>query len=1188
MKKIISLILSLILTVSCCTVLLGVIASGTETPLSADEFANEISCMISSAEISASLPACDSDTCTNCNHKDFENSRLIVKSKYKIDKLDSTNIIGGYNDLWIVQFTDPHSACKAYEHYKNKSSVEFVEPDKSVVLSMPDSGYISPLSDDTEKEYLSWGSEYVGFDKLNQSLIGKTNSLEETVVAVVDSGVDPDHPLLKGRVIPTRINVTSSGERNSSDDDLGHGTQVAGIIADNTVDKIYIKPYKVIDHRGHGTAVTVAAGINCAVSDGVDIINVSIGFEEDSEVLRAAVQKAEEKGITVVSAAGNDGAETVYYPASYSEVIKVTAINELGILANFSTHGNDVDFAAPGVGIKTSTLNNRYTYVDGTSFAAPFVTAAAATIKMTNKGVSPEDIVNILGDYSHLPAEYKAAEKYGKGIIKVPIYNESFGSYSKTATPYFSDSNGLYRDDIELSIHCDTPDSVIYFTTDKSMPTKSNPNAVIYDGNPIKLNQTAVITAVAYCDGMFRSEINIFEAIIAPYPENGELTINTDGFITSYTGTKNSITIPESVNGIKVIGIGDEVFKNSDITEVILSNEVRFIGNSAFEGCNNLKTVIGFNVERIGNRAFYNCINFRNLFFENLKEIGSYSFYNVCSNENLVYGRTFHFDLTKLQNIPEGAFKNSAISSINLDRINTIGKNAFSECNALVSFYASYINTIPEGTFKGLKELKTVRIDDLSFIPSACFSTCPDLIQVEIPKAELINSNAFEFCSSLVSVDFSSAETVFSNSFHGCTSLTELNLPSMTSFNESVYYAQKPNILLPENLDTFRAEKLQRTVSDMFASCKNIRNIYLNSVTEIREYTFRGCNNIFFINIEKVTALDKNALAYCTAEFIDARSLESTASLPDNSGILLSNNFYESTYNSNNLTVYGTPGTFIERYSEKKGYKFIGIPLIYNEIPEFVTENSETVYINAIGFNLEYQWYSNTVKSTDGATPIAGATDSFYTFTESDKAPFYFCQIKQTDMEKTSIITTDIITKDTTPADYTEYEKAVAEASLINRSFYENIYILDEALAVNVYNRYSCEQNVVDAQTKAIRDAIASLTVKGVKSISLRSSKTDLNLFENIKIMPYIDPIDASYGKIEWYTDKEDVLLVTKNGNIICIGNGNANVYATITNADGSDITGVITIYCELTGIEEFLAIFISPFIKLAYNISNK
>ena len=76
-------------------------------------------------------------------------------------------------------------------------------------------------------------------------------------------------------------------------------------------------------------------------------------------------------------------------------------------------------------------------------------------------------------------------------------------------------------------------------------------------------------------------------------------------------------------------------------------------------------------------------------------------------------------------------------------------------------------------------------------------------------------------------------------------------------------------------------------------------------------------------NIENVKTLKENALAYCTAEFIDARSLESTASLPDNSGILLSNNFYESTDTAENLTVYGTPGTFVERYAVKKGYNFI-------------------------------------------------------------------------------------------------------------------------------------------------------------------------------------------------------------------------------------------------------------------------
>ena len=1187
MKKTLCLILTSIFILSSASSIFNVIASGAVTEPTPEEFANKISALIDSSETASLLPGEKPFECNNCDHRGFENSRLIVKSKYKIDSLDATNTVKGTDNIWILQFSSPHSAHEAYNYYLNKTSVDFVEPDRNVTLYSSNSNYISPLSED-EEEYLSWGPEYIGFDKLNESLLTKPSSLEEVVVAVVDSGVDPDHPLLKGRVVPTKINTSSSGKRNDSTDDLGHGTQVAGIIADSTINKIIIKPYKVIDFRGHGTVITVAAGINCAISDNVDVINVSIGFEEDSEVLKAAIDNAETKGITVVGAAGNDGTENIYYPASYNNVIKVTAVNNMGVLANFSTYGNDVNFAAPGVNIKTSTLNGKYTEVSGTSFAAPFVTAACASVLLANTKASPEDVNEILKSYAFLPAEYQAENKYGQGILKVPIYSESFNSTDKTATPYFSVKNGFYIDKISLEIYCDTPDSIIYYTTDKSMPTKTNPNAVIYDGKPLELSQTAIINAVAYSDGKFRSQVGTFTAIIAPYADQSEFIIDSSGTILSYTGKAKSFTVPKTINGIEVTTIGIQVFKNSEVTEVILPDTVKTIGPSAFENCKNLRTIYAMNVESIGNRAFYNCESLRNPFFANIKKIGSYSFYNTGSKENLIYGRTFRLYLKNLTEIPEGAFMYSAISGVNLGKISSIGKNAFSECNSLTNIYAEYISYLPDGAFKGLNSLISVHIDDLSYIPSSAFSTCENLLVVAVPKAELINSSAFENCSSLMSVNLPAAEIIYANAFNGCTSLTELNLPSMTGFNESVYTAQNPNIMLPPNLETFRAEKMQRTVRDMFSQCKNIKNIFLNNVTDIKEFTFRGCHNIFFLNIENVKHLKENSLSYCTIEFIDARSLETTADLPDNSGILLSNNFYESTDIGQNLTVYGTPGTFIERYSNKKGYNFIGIPLIYNELPEYVTENSETVYINAIGFNLEYQWFSNTVKSTTGGTPIDGATSPDYTFTDADTAPYYFCKITQTDIEKETVIYSEIITKDTTPADYTEYEKAVAEAKAINRSFYENIYILDEALAVNVYNRFSCEQDIVDAQTKAIRDAIDSLITKGVKNIKLRSSKTELNIFEKVKIMPEINPIDSIYDKIEWYTDNDNVLLVTKNGQVMCIGDGTANVYTKVTNPDGTTVTGVITIYCELEPLGKIAGFLFGSFIKLLFIIYNK
>lgn len=1187
MKKLISIMLSVLILIGTTATALNVAASGNVTEITAEKFAGEVANLINSSEAESNLPGRESGECDGCMHDDFQTSRLIVKSEYKINTLNATTVIGGYEDLWVLQFKNPHDTEEAFNYYSTSSNIDYVEPDKKITLSAPSSNNYIPMTASEDKEYFSWGPEYIGFDKFNESVIENKAPMTETVVAVVDSGVDPDHPLLEGRVIPTKINTSSSGIRNDSMDDFGHGTQVAGVIADCTLNNVYIKPYKVIDNRGNGTVITVAAGINCAVRDEVDVINISIGFEEDSEVLKTAVQNAEEKGITVVAASGNDASDTLFYPASYSSVIKVSAVNSQNVLANFSTYGNGVDFAAPGVGIITSTLNNRYTEVRGTSFASPFAASVAAAILSINHGASPEDVEEIMAAYAIAPGEFEAKEKFGNGIIHIPAYTGDVASAKKTESPYFSKKDAFYNHEIQVEIFCDTPEAVIYYTTDRTVPTKSNPSAKIYDGNPLAFSQTVVLMAVAYSEGNYRSSVTSFQAIIAPNADESKLNVDGNGRLISYSGSETSITIPQTVNGITVVSIGEGAFADSALTEIVLPDTVKVISNNAFSNCQDLKTVFAVNATLIGDRAFYNCINLRNPFLGELVSVGSYAFYNVCSNHYLLYERTFQLDIKNLTHIAEGAFMNSAISGVELGKVSSIGKNAFSECNALVSVKIENLDDMPDGAFKGSVSLADVEILKLSYVPTGAFSLCENLKSVKIPDAQFINSNAFADCTSLAEVDLSGAEIVFSNAFSGCTSLLTLNLPSMTGFEESIYSTENPQILLPPNLETFVAEKLTRTTKDMFSKARGIKNIFFNSATDIAEYTFRACHDIYFLNIESVITLKERALTYCTIQFIDARSLESTADLPDNSGILLSNNFYESTDTAENLTVYGTPGTFVERYANKKGYEFVGIPLIINKLPEYVTENSETVYIYAIGFNLTYQWYSNTKNAIEGGSPIKGATTNSYTFTDRDAAPYYYCIITQTDMEKVTVTETDIIIKDTKPADYTEYNAVVEEAKAIDRSLYENLFILDEALLVDVSNRYSCEQNIVDAQTEAIRNALASLKIKSVKSLMLYSSMLELNIFEAVRIVPVITPIDAIYEGIEWYTDDTDIVILTKSGNIRCIGDGVATIHARVKNADGSVIEGTISIDCELTTFEKILSVLFKWVFYISSNLNE-
>lgn len=1132
-----------------------------------------------SADFAASVAQMlyDAENADGCGKNISAQTRIIVKSSSEIEAFDAISV-AEYGNLYVLQFDNLSSAQKAYDFYSSCAQTQYVEYDKE--LSAAD--FEGETDDDTDGEHLSWGVASTGLDRLCGELRDNNVALEKVVVAVIDSGVDYNHEFLKDRVEITRINTTSDGTRNDCMDYSGHGTQVAGIIADSTPENVVIKPYRVLDSYNNGTFVSVAAGINCAVDDGVDVINLSLGFYEDSKVLREAITYALESDIVVVGAAGNDATDTPFYPASYPDVLKITAVNSQFYAANFTNFGDDVNFAAPGVRIKTTKAGGGYTTVSGTSFAAPFASAEAALIRAVLPNASFEDVFDVMKKYAVLDT-YQSynTDKYGWGLLNAPTYNPENIFDEKTKQPYFSLPNDIYNSAIDVTITCDTPNSVIYYTLDGTMPLKDGKSTFLYDGKPIHLERSQRIYAVAYGKNSYRSSVATFASIIAPTPDESEFTVSPDGVILSYGGSLSSLSIPEKIGGVTVTGIAENLFSDTDLCEIVLPDTVTSIGKSAFEGCKSLIYFLSRNARVIGENAFKDCTNLSYIVLGSLTEIGSYAFNSTASESYFLREASFSLDLTKLTEIPEGAFMNSGISSANFGNVSSVENKAFRDCDALVSVSFDYLGIMPAGTFKDCSSLMEAHIGGLTYLANGAFSSCVKLEHVVFPNVQLVDSNAFENCKMLSEVELPAAETVYSNAFSGCISLRSLYLPAMTSFEGELYSSDTKYPRFPTNLKTFIAPSLTATVPDMFKTARNISVVSIDSAQTIAPYTFRGCGNIYFLEIKSVEELDENALSDCVISFIDAPNLVSAKSLPSNSGILLSNNFVEAYETAKNLTIYGTAGTFVERYAEYKGYYFVSIPLIYNEIPKYITENSERIYVAAIGFELQYQWYWNTEPSVETGTPIDGATQSAYTFTSSDTAPYYYCVITQNDLGIITKITTDIIIKDTTPADYTAYDEAVRLAQELNRSEYSNIEILDAVLSVDVSGKYSCEQQEVDALTEAILSAISALKIKKAEVITLTASKTDLSLLEKVKIVSTVKPIDAKYGKIIWTSSNEKVLTVTKNGTVMCVGDGEAVVTATVKNADGTFTKNTITFDCDLTFFEKILSLFVRMYIDI-------
>jgi subtilisin family serine protease len=241
-------------------------------------------------------------------------------------------------------------------------------------------------------------------------------------VAVLDSGLDLSNLDLAGNVWTNPDEVAGNGVDDDANgfvddvhgadsvgwdgdpsDGLGHGTAVASIIAargDNGFGlsgmawNARLMPVKVLHDEGWGTTATMIAGLRYALDEGARIVNMSLNGSASSQALDEAIQQAEARGVLVVTSAGNDGRNrdrVPSYPASERSpsVITVASTNRAGALAPGSAFGRtSVDIAAPGDEILTSDLRGRFTRRSGTSFAAAYVTGAAALLAAAHPGAS--------------------------------------------------------------------------------------------------------------------------------------------------------------------------------------------------------------------------------------------------------------------------------------------------------------------------------------------------------------------------------------------------------------------------------------------------------------------------------------------------------------------------------------------------------------------------------------------------------------------------------------------------------------------------------------------------------------------------------------------------------------------------------------------------------------------------------
>jgi thermitase len=237
----------------------------------------------------------------------------------------------------------------------------------------------------------------------------------DVAVAVLDTGVDRDHPDLEGAVLPGWNAITGG---NDTSDPHGHGTSVAGIIAargDNGQGiagvcwGCEILPVTVLDADNRGSLADVAAGIVFAVDRGAQVINMSLGSANPSRLLEEAVAYAHGEGVVLIASAGNSGSDELRYPAALDGVVGVAATNARDERYSWSSFGDWVDVEAPGCAMTTAV--DEYGLFCGTSASAPFAAGVAGLILSSGLAEGGRAAVEQLQGTAHA---FSGASRWGR------------------------------------------------------------------------------------------------------------------------------------------------------------------------------------------------------------------------------------------------------------------------------------------------------------------------------------------------------------------------------------------------------------------------------------------------------------------------------------------------------------------------------------------------------------------------------------------------------------------------------------------------------------------------------------------------------------------------------------------------------------------------------------------------------
>ena len=324
-------------------------------------------------------------------------------------------------------------------------------------------------------------------------------------VAVLDSGVTWSN----GNDLQVTGEYEFLEDTNSTADIKGHGTYVAGIIGARANEDYgrgiapdtSLYSLRVLGDDGSGSSAGIMAGIRHAITLNVDLINMSLGGTSYSGIEQTVINEAYDAGIMVIAASGNDGRNSIHYPAAYEHVISVAATDQNNNRASFSNYGATVDLAAPGVDIPSTGNDNSYQSLSGTSVACPIVTGEAAVLLSAGlpalEGKSGKDKVDALEKLLKA-STISAGSDMGAGIVSLTKALAIVVTKAKPTAPIITATVATNKQSVSVAIKT-LAGTKIYYSTDGKTPSFKNgliSNASVYS-SALTLNKAKSYTIKA-------------------------------------------------------------------------------------------------------------------------------------------------------------------------------------------------------------------------------------------------------------------------------------------------------------------------------------------------------------------------------------------------------------------------------------------------------------------------------------------------------------------------------------------------------------------------------------------------------------------------------------------------------------------------------------------------------------------